>query len=254
MTKFIQLLSVTILFTGVASTAFGQSDAKPSAPAKEEAAPGSQAKSKTDTISLFDGTNLDHWRGYKTEAIGADWKIQPDGSLMFDGGKGHGGDLVTKEAFANFVLTFDWKVSEGANSGVMYRVGLGDNAPYFTGPEYQVLDDDKHQDGVHPKHRSGSLYGLYEATGKKLNAVGEWNSAKIVLNGNKVEHWLNGTKVVDAEMYSQDWDKQVAASKFSKWKKFATLKSGHIAFQDHGDQVWYRNISIQKLAPQNAGE
>jgi len=243
MRKLSQLLSVAILFTGLASSAFAQSTAKP-------AAQGSQAKSaaKTDTIHLFDGTNLDHWRGYKTEEIGKDWKIQEDGSLMFDGGKGHGGDLVTKEVFESFVLTFDWKVSEAANSGVMYRVGLGDNAPYLTGPEYQVLDDDKHRDGVHPKHTSGSLYGLYEATGKKLNAVGEWNSAKIVLNGNNVQHWLNGTKVVDAEMHSEDWDKQVAASKFSKWKKFATLKTGHIAFQDHGNQVWYRNITIQKLA------
>ena len=168
---------------------------------------------------------------------------------MFDGegGRGGGGDLVTKEAYTNFVLMFDWKVSEGANSGVMYRVGLGDRAPYLTGPEYQVLDDAVHRDGGNPKTAAGSLYALYPAEGKALNEVGQWNSAKIVVNGNNVQHWLNDVKVVDIEMQSEDWQAQVAASKFAKWKKFASQETGHIVFQDHGDRVWYRNISIQTI-------
>ena len=145
------------------------------------------------------------------------------------------------------MLTFDWKVSEGANSGVMYRVGLGDRAPYLTGPEYQVLDDSVHRDGRIAKQAAGSLYALYEASGKQLNEVGQWNSAKIVLNGNNVQHWLNDVKVVDIEMQSEDWLAQVAASKFAKWKKFASRETGHIVFQDHGDRVWYRNINIQTI-------
>ncbi len=194
---------------------------------------------------LFDGTNLEHWRGYKSEEVGAGWKIV-DGNLMFDGESG-GGDIVTKKEYANFELMFDWKVTEGANSGVMYRVSMGDGAPYFSGPEYQVLDDDVHRDGQNPKTSAAALYGLYVAEGKELNAVGEWNEAKIVLNGNRVEHWLNGTKVVDAELQSDDWNERVGNSKFKSWEKFGKNQSGHIAFQDHGDQVWFRNIRVRNL-------
>jgi hypothetical protein len=198
-----------------------------------------------DTTVLFDGTNLDQWRGYANEEVGAGWKIVDD-ALMFDGESG-GGDIVTRDAYDNFELTFDWKVSEGANSGVMYRSSLGDSAPYISGPEYQVLDDAVHRDGKNPKTSAGSLYALYTPEDKELNEVGEWNSAKIVLNGNHVEHWLNGTKVVETELQSDDWNEKVAASKFKDWKKFGKNESGHIAFQDHGDQVWFRNIRIKSL-------
>ena len=237
MPKLIQCVAAIVLLAGFSNVVLGQSDAKSEMPVMGK------------TTALFDGSNLDHWRGYRTETIGIGWQIQEDGSLMFDGGaeKGHGGDLVTKDVYSDFVLTFKWKVSADANSGVIYRVGLGDKAPYFTGPEYQVIDDVSMKNNHNPKTAAGAIYGLYEATGKKLNAVGEWNSAKIVLKGNNVQHWLNGVKVVNAEMYSDDWNKQVAASKFSKWDKFATLKSGHIAFQDHGNQVWYRDIVIVDL-------
>lgn len=194
---------------------------------------------------LFDGTNLDHWRGYANEKVGAGWKID-DGTLMFDGESG-GGDIVTRESYANFELTFDWKVAKAANSGIMYRVSLGDPAPYFSGPEYQVLDDGAHGDGKNKLTSAGSLYAMYAPEGKELNDVGEWNSAKIVLNGNQVEHWLNGTKVVDVEIHSDDWNEKLAASKFRDWEKFGKNESGHIAFQDHGDQVWYRNIRIKNL-------
>lgn len=194
---------------------------------------------------LFDGENLNQWRGYGGDEIGAGWKIVDD-TLMFDGESG-GGDIVTKSAYGNFELVFDWKVAEGANSGVMYRVSLGDPAPYFSGPEYQILDDDRHADGRKELTSAGSLYAMYVPENKKLNAVGEWNSAKIILKGNHVEHWLNGEKVVDAELHSKDWNERLAASKFKDWEKFGKNEKGHIAFQDHGDQVWYRNILIREL-------
>lgn len=198
-----------------------------------------------ETIVLFDGKSLDQFRGYHQEEIGAGWKVE-DGTLHFDGTKGSG-DIVTKQEFENFVLKFEWKISEGGNSGVMYRVSLGDNAPYLSGPEYQVLDDTKHKDGKNPSTSSGALYALYVPQNKKLNAVGQWNTSKIVLNGNKVEHWLNGAKVVDAEIDSEDWKTKVEASKFKKWEKFGKNKKGHLCFQDHGNKVWYRSITVDVL-------
>ena len=197
------------------------------------------------TIVLFNGDSLDQFRGYHKEEIGAGWKVE-DGTLHFDGTKGSG-DIVTKQEFENFVLQFEWKISAGGNSGVMYRVSLGDKKPYLSGPEYQVLDDNKHRDGKKPSTSAGALYALYVPRNKQLNAVGQWNKSKIVLNGKKVEHWLNGTKVVDAEIGSDDWKEKIEASKFKSWKKFGKNKKGHLCFQDHGNKVWYRSITVDVL-------
>lgn len=199
---------------------------------------------KPDAVAGFDGTSLDSFRGYGEEAVGSGWEMT-DGVLHLDGTRT--GDIMTKQEFGNFELRFEWKISEGGNSGVMYRVSLGDKKPYLSGPEYQVLDDDKHKDGKLETHRSGSLYALYPPKNKTLKPVGQWNTSKIVLNGNTVEHWLNGQKVVEAELGSDDWKAKVAASKFKNWVKFGKNKKGHICFQDHGDEVWYRNIKIAPL-------
>jgi len=193
---------------------------------------------------LFDGKSLDNWRGYKQEEIGKGWSIDGD-TLMFDGTGG--GDICTKEEYKNFELVFKWKVSEGANSGIMYRVTMGDGAPYLSGLEYQILDDSKHGDGKNEMTSAAALYALYKCEDKKLAEVGEWNTGKIIHHGNKVEHWLNGKKVVSAEIGSEDWAKRVAASKFKDWKKFGKSPSGHIALQDHGDKIWFKEIKIKKL-------
>lgn len=249
MLQITRVLTLAFLLTGLVGSAVAQSGDKAGSATKPSPKVDASQEVEANVTALFDGTNLDHWRGYANEAIAEGWKITEDGSLMLDaeGGRGSGGDLVTRESYDNFVLTFDWKVSEGGNSGVMYNVGLGDKAPYLTGPEYQVLDDAVHRDGRIAKQAAGSLYALYEAEGKQLNEVGQWNSAKIVLNGNNVQHWLNDVKVVDVELHSEDWDQQVAASKFAKWEKFASQDAGHIVFQDHGDRVWYRSINIQTI-------
>ena len=212
----------------------------------EDSASGQwSATRKPETIVLFDGQSLDQFRGYRKEEIGVGWKVSA-GALHFDGTKGSG-DIITKQEFENFVLKFQWKISEGGNSGVMYRVSLGDKKPYLTGPEYQVLDDTKHKDGNSPSTSSGALYALYVPQNKTLNPVGQWNTSKIILSGNKVEHWLNGAKVVDAEIGSADWNEKVEASKFKTWEKFGKNKKGHICFQDHGDKVWYRSITVDVL-------
>ena len=203
-----------------------------------------QAEVATGTVTGTRQLELSDFRGYTTEEIGPGWSMK-DGILHFDGNKC--GDLVTKQEFGDFVLKFDWKISEAGNSGVMYRVSLGDKKPYLSGPEYQILDDDKHKDGKLESHRAGALYALYVPNDKTLNAVGEWNSSKIVLKGNSVQHWLNGKKIVDAELGSEDWNKRVGASKFKNWGKFGKNKKGHVCFQDHGDPVWYRNIIIEPI-------
>lgn len=202
------------------------------------------AQDDEETIVLFDGTNLDHWRGYNNEAIGDGWKIE-DGILKFDGSKS--GDIVTREEFADFDLSFEWAVTPGANSGVMYRAGMGDAAPYLTAPEYQVLDNDRHADGKSKLTSAASMYALYPSDKAIPKPVGEWNSGRIVVKGNRIEHWLNDTLVVEAELGSKDWKERLDKSKFREWEKFATLASGHIALQDHGDEVWYRNIKIRRI-------
>lgn len=202
------------------------------------------AKEAKGWIKLFDGKSLDGWMRYDGKAPGKAW-VAEDGVLHLKGGGG--GTIITKEQYDNFELTFEWKVSPGGNSGVMYRVRQGDRAPYFSGPEYQVLDDAKHRDGKNPKTASGALYALVAADGKEVKPVGEWNKAKIVLKGNHLEHWVNGKQVVEIEIGGERWNKLVKESKFSKWKPFGKMKKGHIAFQDHGDPVWFRNIHLRPL-------
>ncbi len=199
----------------------------------------------SDFRVLFDGSSLDNWRGYGKEEIGKGWTIEGD-TLHFDGSGG--GDIITKDQFDNFELHFDWKVSEGGNSGIMYRVSLGDASPYISGPEYQILDDENHGDGRREITSAASLYGLVPPAENKLKPVGEWNHAKIVLKGDLIEHWLNETKVVSIEIGSDEWQEKLESSKFKDWEKFAKNKTGHIAFQDHGDPVWFRNIKIKSVS------
>ncbi len=217
----------------------------PAAVRGQTKAPSPAREGNTEWTVLFDGSDLDAFRGYHKEEIGQGWKIDGD-ALFFDGSGG--GDIVTREEYADFELRFEWKVSEGANSGVMYRVSLGDPAPYFSGPEYQILDDERHHDGKNPKTTAASLYALYAPDGKELKPVGQWNTARIVLRGNDVEHWVNGKRVVHAVIGSDDWNERVAASKFKDWEKFGKNRSGHVCFQDHGDKVWFRNIRVRNLA------
>jgi hypothetical protein len=194
---------------------------------------------------LFDGKSLDGWRGYKTEAIGAGWQVQ-DGALVLTAAKA--GDLVTKEEFGDFELAFEWKISEGGNSGVIYRAGLGESAPYRFGPEYQVLDNEKATDNKLGNHLAGSLYDMGPEVPRDLTKpVGEWNQSRLVVKGWAVEHWLNGKKVVAVDLASPEGKALIAASKFKTWPKFATLSKGHIALQDHGNVVSYRSIKIREL-------
>lgn len=194
---------------------------------------------------LFDGKTLDGWRGYKADTIGAGWKAQ-DGTLTLTAAKS--GDIMTKAEFADFELTFEWKISAGGNSGVIYRVGLGESASFRTGPEYQVLDNVDAKDNKLGNHLAGSLYDIgAEAPRDLVKKVGEWNQSRLVVKGWKVEHWLNGKKVIAADLASPEGKALIAKSKFKDWPKFASLSKGHIAFQDHGDVVSYRAIKVREM-------
>lgn len=184
-----------------------------------------------------------NWIGYGTEKWPDGWEVT-DGVLHR---KGSSGDLMTVGEYGDFDLRLAWKISEGGNSGIMYRVSQEEGPAYHTGPEYQVLDNAKHADGKSPLTSTGSLYALYPPTKEAAKPVGEWNRTRIVVRGNRVRHFLNGEQIVDAEIGSDDWKTKVAGSKFAALPKFGKNVRGHIVLQDHGDEVWYRNVRIKEL-------
>lgn len=192
---------------------------------------------------LFDGSTLDGWRGYATEAIGAGWKVQ-DGAIVLTTAKS--GDLMTVEDYGDFELALEWKATEAANSGIIYRIGLGERAAVRTGPEFQVLDNQKAKDSKIANHHAGSLYDLVAPPRDVTRPVGEWNEARIRVQGWKITHWLNGVKLLEIDLASDEGKALLAQSKFKDWPKFATLSRGHIALQDHGNVVSFRNLRIRE--------
>ena len=192
---------------------------------------------------LFDGKSLAGWRGFKSETPPTGWTPQ-EGMLVRTG---TGGDIMTVDQFGDFEMELDWQVKEGGNSGIIYRISGEGEHTYESGPEMQVLDDARHADGKNPLTSAGALYGLYAAPRGIVKPAGEWNHARIVLKGNHVEHWLNGQKVVDAELWSPDFRERHGKSKFTAWPPYAKATRGHIALQDHGDWVAYRNVRIREL-------
>ena len=203
----------------------------------------SAAEAAEGFTPLFDGKDLAGWRGYKMTAPPAGWMVA-DGEITRTTG---GGDLITETEFANFELRLDWKISPGGNSGIFYRGTEEYEAIYWSAPEMQVLDDAVHADGKNRLTAAGSAYALYAAPAGVVKPAGEWNSIRLVVNGNKVEHWLNGQKVVEYELGSADWTAKVAASKFNQWPGYGKAARGHIGLQDHGDRVWFRNIRVKML-------
>jgi hypothetical protein len=192
---------------------------------------------------LFDGSTTAGWRGYRRADMPRGWQVV-DGALTR---AGEGGDIITNDQFENFELALEWKVAPGGNSGIFYRATEAGDAVYHSGPEMQVLDDARHKDGASRLTAAGSLYGIYAAPAGVVKPAGEWNAVRLVVNGTHVEHWLNGVKVVDYELGSPDWVKRVGDAKFKEWPEYGRAKRGHIALQDHGDWVAYRNIRIKVL-------
>jgi len=201
------------------------------------------AKEKADGwVLLFDGKTTNGWRSYKKTEAGSQWQVI-DGVLTLT--EGGGGDLVTTKDYENFELSFDWRISKLGNSGVMYHVSEeGGDHPYLTGPEYQLLDN-KH--GEPPLEQAGSLFGLYAPSKDVTKPAGAFNHSVLKVDHGHVEHWLNGVKIVEYTIWSGEFAKRVAGTKFEKWADFAKHDTGLIALQDHGDGVAFRNIKIHVL-------
>lgn len=204
-------------------------------------------------VLLFDGVSTDGWRGYgRSDFPSGGWAVE-DGELVSLSSTGDmdGGDLITEEEFTDFELVFDFKIESESNSGVFYRVREVDGkALWQVAPEYQVLDDTAYIDmGTMDMttHLTGDNYDLHEASVRPTNPVGSWNTGRIVVDGDHVEHWLNGEMTVAYDLYSDDWEERVANSKFAAEEHYARALSGAIGLQDHGTRIWYRNIKIRPL-------
>jgi Domain of Unknown Function (DUF1080) len=202
-------------------------------------------------VNLFDGKTLTGWHGFNKTGEVKNWAVQDSVLVGLGTAKdAHGGDIVTDKNYENFELSWDWKVSKGGNSGVMYHV-IEDTqykAPYETGPEYQVIDDIDFPDKLEDWQKSGADYGMYAANDKKkLNPVGQWNSSRLVVNKGHVEHWLNGEKVVEFQAWDDAWKKKVAEGKWKDYPAYGKAPTGKIALQDHGTKTYYKNIVIREL-------
>lgn len=208
---------------------------------------------------LFDGETTKGWRGYLKDSFPSQgWTIE-DGALKVQGSgageAGGGGDIIYDEQFKDFELSLEWKVSEGGNSGIFYLAEEIEGEPiYKSAPEMQILDNEKHPDaklGKDGNRQAGSLYDLIPAKPQNAKPVGEWNSIKVLVYRGTVVHSQNGENVVEYHLWTDEWKEMVADSKFAGWEHFINAggedKEGFIGLQDHGDDVWFRNIKIRKL-------
>lgn len=206
----------------------------------------------SEWTNLFDGTNLDQWRGYNTQIMYPEWTIE-DGALAFTPGAEGGKNIISKEQYTNFILSLEWKISEGGNSGIFWGVHESEeySEAYQTGPEIQVLDDAKHPDAfvADGLHKAGTLYDMIKAPEGLIKPAGEWNEIVLEVNHkvNLAKIAINGTAAYSFPVHGEDWDAMVANSKFKDWKGFGAYQTGHIGLQDHSDKVWYRNIKIKSL-------
>ena len=251
--------TVALLVACLASSASAQSGRR--AGGLNELTPAQQ---RAGWRLLFDGTTLNGWRSVDGGSVpGASWRVE-DGAIrklpaaavkrMPDGQPAAGGDLMTDSTWRDFELVFQWRVAPGGNSGVKYNVSeeLSRQTPNHAalGFEYQVLDDSLAEDNKVASHRAGALYDLVPPnTYARLAPVGQWNRSAIIIRGNHGEHWLNGARVVAYDLGTPQFDSLLAASKFRGVAGFAERRAGHIVLQDHGDEVWYRNIKIRPLGP-----
>lgn len=193
---------------------------------------------------LFDGEALTGMRGFRQDGFPTSgWHIE-DALLATRGG---GPDMITSKQYEDFEFVCEWKVQPGGNSGIIYLVTEDQGATYLTGPEMQVLDNSRHPDGRNKSTSAGALYAMIECAHDVTRPAGEWNLAMVRKEGDTIQHWLNGFKVVEYEIGSDAFNELVAKSKFSQWPSFGTNRKGHIALQAHGEAVWYRNIKVREL-------
>lgn len=227
----------------------------------------SAAEKKEGWRLLFDGKTLNGWRSYRPGASGKHW-LAEEGCLKNPKGTGRpetgGGEILTVDEFTDFDFRFEWRIAPGGNSGVIYfvkerqhtpgpKMFRGDDGTGPVGHEYQLLDDERHPDGKIASHRAGALYALITPnSSKRLKPAGEFNESRIVVRGKHVEHWLNGAKIVEYELESPELMQIIAASKYRDLPGFGTKFRTRIQLQDHGDEIWFRNVKIRPLTALSA--
>lgn len=235
-----------VLSIALTVAAFGQ-------PATPSAANSLSAAEKAAGWKLlFDGKTSTGWRGYKQKEFPKDaWKVE-DGCIKTDKG---GCDIISEEQFGEFEFSFEFKVKHKGNSGVMFRVFEKHDATWQSGPEYQILDDAGHEKPPTDPHTTGACYDLYAPKGdKKLKPVGEFNTGRIRLQSGVLQHFVNDVKVVECNVDSQEWKDKIAASKFKGFEGFGISPKGHIALQEHGGEVCFRNLKIRDLSAKMPNE
>jgi hypothetical protein len=198
---------------------------------------------------LFDGKTLNGWRSFKEKGVSG-WKVE-DGTLMALGvGSDPDGDIITEETFESFELILDWKISQGGNSGIFFHVIESDdfNTIYETGPEYQLFDDLSRGKGSLGMNGVSGNYGMHAPKNPAIKKAGEWNTTRIVVNKGAVEHWLNGKKVLNYQLGSNEWNHLVQNGKWKEYPFYGKAGRGHIALQDHGYKIWFRNVKLKPLA------
>jgi hypothetical protein len=214
------------------------------APSSGAAASQTMTADTSSWRSLMGPDLAEIWRGYRADSIPSSWHLVGDTltkSASTD-------DIITRDPYTDFELELDWKLSSGGNAGIFYRATEEYDHIYWSGPEYQLLDDAGHPDGRNRLTAAGASYAIYPSEAGVVKPAGEWNSTKIVVRGSHVEHWLNGKKLVDFELGSADWKARVAKSKFTEWKDYGRARSGYIGIQgDHDGTLSLRNIRIRPL-------
>jgi hypothetical protein len=210
----------------------------------------SEAEKAAGWELLFDGKSMDKWRIYNRDTL-AGWAVN-NGEMQALGEaglEGLGADIITKDTYTNFELSLEWKISEAGNSGVFFNVveAEGLKAVYESGPEYQLIDDEGFPMDLEDWQKTGANYAMHPAPDAKTKPVGEFNHTRIIVNEGHVEHWLNGDKVVEYDLWTDEWEELVQAGKWKEVPSYGRAKSGHIALQDHGNMCWFRNVKIRRI-------
>ena len=193
--------------------------------------------------ALFDGKTTAGWRGFRQRSMPAGWQAIDETLTRV----GQGGDIVTVDEFGDFELELEWNIPRNGNTGVFYRVTEGDDVMWHTAPEYQIIDNAYDREPLKPVQLAGANYDMHPPLRDVTRAVGSWNQTRLVVRGAHVEHWLNGVKVVEYELWTPDWERRVRASKFKDYPNYARARRGHIGLQDHDARVAFRRIRIREL-------
>lgn len=238
-------LALILLIAGCSGDSSSTQEAQYTEPMTEQEMNG-------DWEILFDGESTEHWREYGMDEFPSEGWVIEDSALVFRAPESgsSGLDIITKDTYTDFELNLDWMISEGGNSGIFYHVLEQERAIYWSGPEFQILDDENHPDanmGVDGNRKSASLYDLIPAEPQNTLPFGQWNSVRIISDGPTIQHWQNGEMVVEYERWNQEWFDMLHESKFNCYPEFGAIRNGHIGLQDHGDEVKFRNIKIRRL-------